>query len=89
MTENYTRLDAREYGLNRRFRLEMNSKGQIYIVMNRSSRIIMKDAKNILEKADRIKKVDAEAGIILKTNAPICSKSVKYLKEHGINIENI
>jgi hypothetical protein len=62
---------------------------KLIISINRKSRIIMKDATAIIEKARKIKTVIPSASICLATNAPICSKSLKHLKENGIEfVEN-
>lgn len=46
----------------------------------------MKDASAILEKVKKIKNFIENASVCLETNAPICSKSVKFLNENGIEI---
>ena len=44
-------------------------------------------ASKKFEEAEKIKNIDPDAVVILETNAPICSKSVKFLNENGIIIE--
>ena len=46
----------------------------------------MKDALTILKKAEQIKGKIQNASVILETSAPICSKSIKFLKEKGIDV---
>lgn len=83
-----TKLDPKSYMLPPRTSLFQQGPNEFIIEINRKSRIIMKDATAILEKAGKIKNIDPDAVVILETNAPICSKSVKFLNENGIIIED-
>ncbi len=56
------------------------------IVIQRKSRIIMKDGKGILAKAIKIKNHVPGAKVSLKTSAPVCSKTKAFLEEHGIGV---
>ncbi len=46
----------------------------------------MKDALIILKKAETIKEQAMDATVALETNAPICSKSIKFLEENNVEI---
>jgi hypothetical protein len=46
----------------------------------------MKDALVILKKAKTIKEQAMDASVALETNAPICSKSIKFLEENNVEI---
>ena len=46
----------------------------------------MKDVLTILKKVEKIKEKVQNASIILETSAPVCSKSIKFLKENGVDI---
>ncbi len=46
----------------------------------------MKDAVAILKKAETIKEIVPSASVTLETTAPVCSKSIIFLKENGINV---
>ena len=48
------KLDPKKYGLNTRTVLIENERKEIIIVINRKSRIIMKDGRKILEKVRKI-----------------------------------
>ena len=50
-------IDPKKYGLNTRTVLIENEQKEIIIVINRKSRIIMKDGRKILEKARKIQPV--------------------------------
>lgn len=78
-------LNPKDYGLPTRTVLEQAG-DTIIIVMNRKSRIIMADGRKILEKARKIQEVDPTATIALKTTAPICSKTSKFLEDEGIRV---
>ena len=53
------------------------------------SRIIMKDALTVIKKIGKVKAKEPKASFVLRTNAPVCSKSLNFLKENGITVENI
>ena len=77
--------DPKKYGLNTRTVLIENERKEIIIVINRKSRIIMKDGRKILEKVRKIQQQENKI-ISVKTNAPLCSKTKQHLQENGIEI---
>lgn len=79
-------LDPTLYGLNKRTQLKSVGPKQVAIVMDRKSRIIMKDGKNIAEKVAQIKSVDDALTVSLLTSAPVCSKTIAFLAEEGIEV---
>ena len=74
------KLDPKKYGLNTRTVLIENERKEIIIVINRKSRIIMKDGRKILEKVRKIQQQENKI-ISVKTNAPLCSKTKQHLQE--------
>ncbi len=46
----------------------------------------MTDGRKILEKANRIKEVAPSTTIILKTTAPVCSKTKSFLEDAGVQV---
>jgi hypothetical protein len=62
---------------------------EFILVIRRKSRIIMKDARGILKKAERIQAKTSNASLILETNAPVCSKSAQFLKDNGIVVKKL
>lgn len=80
-------IDPKRYGLSSRTILMRANSNEFILVINRKSRIIMKDALIILKKAEIIKQKVQNACVSLETNAPVCSKSIKYLNENGIEIK--
>ena len=80
------KIDPKIYGLPARTVLESDGKDQFYLVINRKSRIIMKDARAVLKKAETIKKKVPAAIISLTTTAPVCSKSIQFLEQNDIAV---
>ena len=66
----------------------MEDKKSIAIVVDRKSRIIMKDGRRILEQASAIMKTDIRP-VVLLTSAPICGKTKKFLTENNISIKSL
>lgn len=84
-----SQLDPKEFGLPKRTCIIQDEKDRILIVLDRKSRVVMKDAKNILDKANKIKKIQPNAAIVLQTTAPVCSKSFRFLNDHQIDVISI
>ena len=80
------KIDPKLYGLPARTVLLKDAHDNFVLSIDRKSRIIMKDAAVILEKADKIMKAVPGATISLETTAPVCSKSIKFLSDNGIEI---
>jgi len=78
--------DPKLYGLPPSTKLEQVGTNQYDIVIQRKSRIIMKDGEGILTKVNRIKNHVPNAKVGLKTSAPVCSKTKLFLEEHGISV---
>lgn len=82
-----TRLLAPEsLGLLPRTVIEEIDANTLAIVINRKSRIIRTDGIRILANATKIKKAKPGTRVMLKTTAPVCSKTLQYLKEQGVGI---
>ena len=79
-------VDPCEFGLPARTMVEQAGTNTFAIVMKRKSRIIMSDGRKIVEKANQIIKVRSNAKVILKTTAPVCSKTIQFLAEEGIDV---
>ncbi|WP_291463468.1 hypothetical protein [Desulfobacula sp.] len=82
-------IDPKLYGLPSRTILMKRDSKEFVLVINRKSRIIMKDALTIVKKVEKIKEKTQDASVVLKTNASVCSKSTKFLKEKGIDVVSI
>lgn len=79
-------LSPTEFGLPSRTIIEQIADDTIAIVVDRKSRIIMKDGKSLMEKFNTMKIHRPDAAFALKTTAPICSKTKAFLEEEGIRI---
>ncbi len=80
------RVNPGEFGLHHTTVLERTGDDTFIMVMNRKSRIIMKDGNTILQKAEKIKKIKPKAKIIVETNAPVCSKTKAFLADKEIGL---
>jgi hypothetical protein len=79
-------IDPKFYGLPARTVLMRRDSKEFIIVINRKSRIIMKDALLILKKVEQINEKVPNASVVLETSAPVCSKSIKFLNENGVEV---
>jgi hypothetical protein len=79
-------IDPEQFHLPQRTVIEQIGKNHLAIVINRKSRVIMSDGKQILEKAEKIRKVKPNTRVSLRISAPLCSKTRVFLEEHGIEI---
>jgi len=82
------KIDPKLYGLHPRTVLFQKNSDEFILVINRKSRIIMKDAKTILNKVDKIKEKIPSASVSLETTAPVCSKSIRFLEENDVKTVN-
>ena len=82
-------VDPKFYDLPPRTVLMKKDADKFSLVINRKSRIIMKDALIILKKVEKIKEKVQDASIVLETTAPVCSKSIKFLREHNIEVISV
>ena len=80
-------LSPKDYGLNSKVKL-IQSDDHIGIIIDRKSRIIMKDGIRILDQVNKIKK-NKNHVIRLYTSAPVCSKTKVFLNKHDILIDSI
>ena len=80
------KLDPKKYGLSTRAVLIENDQKEIIIVVDRKSRIIMKDGIKIVDQARKIW-LQEKKTIGVKTNVPVCSKTKQYLQKKGIEVQ--
>ncbi len=80
------RIDPGEFNLPARTVLEEDPAGQLTLVLDRKSRIVMADGRRIVAKAEQIRINGSGQPINLRTTAPICSKTALYLAENKIKI---
>ena len=79
-------IDPKSHGLSARTVVEAIDQNILAIVINHKSRIIMADGRKILANVEIIKKAKPGCKVMLKTAAPLCSKTLHYLATHGIDV---
>ena len=79
-------VDPKTYNLPPRTKLLENNKGSLFVIVDRKSRIVMKDGHKIAKMAEDIKKVNQNKKISLLTSAPVCSKTKKHLLKCSIPV---
>ena len=79
-------VDPKLYGLPPSTKLIQAGTYQFEIVIQRKSRIIMKDGEGLLTKVNKIKDHVPNAKVNLNTSAPVCSKTKTFLEGHGISV---
>ena len=79
-------INPKQYNLTNRVLIKTQQPNHIIIVIKRKSRIIMKDGHRINEQKKSINKAKPNTKVSLETNAPVCSKTKKYLLSKGIKL---
>ena len=77
-------LDPKIFNLNSRAIIE-EEKSALTIVVNRKSRIVMKDGRRLLDQVRQIKKFSKKP-VLIFTRAPVCSKTKGFLNNNGVEI---
>tara|TARA_Y100000816_G_scaffold242377_1_gene189518 strand:- start:156 stop:413 length:258 start_codon:yes stop_codon:yes gene_type:complete len=79
-------IDPKTYNLPPRTKLLENNSGSLFVLIDRKSRVIMKDGHKIVKIAKDIKKINQNKKISLLTSAPVCSKTKKYLLKCSVPV---
>ena len=79
-------IDPKTYNLPHRIKLLENNSGSLFILIDRKSRVVMKDGHKIVKIARDIKKINQNKKISLLTSAPVCSKTKKHLLKCSIPV---
>ena len=77
-------LDPKIFNLNSRAIIE-EKKSALTLVVNRKSRIIMKDGRRLLDQVRQIKNFSKKP-VSIFTTAPVCSKTKGFLNNNGVEI---
>ena len=77
-------LDPKKYNIKSKIIIEDRG-DKICIVINRKSRIIMKDGARILRDVEAIQQA-TQKQITVETHAPVCGKTKTYLWNHKVLI---
>ena len=81
-----TQLNPSEFNLSPRTVLVDNKDGSVTLIKNRKSRIIMKDGEKILDIKNKVLESGRFTSFVFETNAPLCSKTKKFLENNGIRV---
>ena len=83
------KVDPKAFNLSSRTNIQENDRNEVFFIINRKSRIIMKDGIRIFNQIQKVKEKRRKARFFLKTPAPVCSKTKKYLNQRKIEIFDI
>ena len=81
-------VNPQKYNLPKRIKLRKDSEG-LLIIIDRKSRVIMKDAHRILKTVAQIKALEPKTNVGVLSKAPVCTKTKTFLSENNITIKSI
>ena len=81
-------VDPKKYNLHSRINLKKTEKN-IFIVIDRKARVIMKDGLRIFEIVKQIRKFEPDKKTSVLSSAPVCSKTQKFLAQRQIEIKSM
>ena len=83
------KINPKRYNLSQRLNLQQNELNELFIIIDRQSRIIMKDGHRILKMVNRIQSIEKDRHVSVLTSAPVCSKTKTFLSNHSIPVKNL
>ena len=83
------KIDPRRYNLSPRLNLQQNKLNELFIIIDRKSRVVMKDAHRILEMVNRIQSIEKDRYVSVLTSAPVCSKTRIFLSDNCISVKDL
>jgi len=83
------KIDPKRYNLSSRLNLQQNKLNELFIIIDRKSRVVMKDAHRILETVNRIQSIEKDRRVSVLTSAPVCSKTQTFLSDNSISVKNL
>ena len=83
------KIDPKRYNLSSRLNLQQNKLNELFIIIDRKSRVVMKDAQRILETVNRIQSIEKDRHVSVLTSAPVCSKTQTFLSDNSISVKNL
>ena len=83
------KVDPRVFNLSSRLNIQENDKSEVFFIIDRKSRIIMKDGIRIFNQIQTVKEKRSSARFFFKTSAPVCGKTKIYLNQRNIEIFDI
>ena len=82
-------IDPRKYNLSPRIQLQQNTSGHLFIVMDRKSRIIMKDGHRIMAMVRAIQSAEKNQTVSVLTSAPVCGKTRTFLYDNNVDVNKL
>ena len=82
-------IDPRKYNLSPRIQLQQNTSGHLFIVMDRKSRIIMKDGHRIMAMVHAIQSAEKNQTVSVLTSAPVCGKTRLFLYDNNVDVNRL
>ena len=83
------KIDPKRYNLSSRLNLQQNKLNELFIIIDRKSRVVMKDAHRILEMVNRIQSIEKDRYVSVLTSAPVCSKTRIFLSDNSIPVKDL
>ena len=83
------KIDPKRYSLSPRLNLQQNKLNELFIIIDRKSRVVMKDAHRILEMVNRIQSIEKDRYVSVLTSAPVCSKTRIFLSDNSISVKDL
>ena len=83
------KIDPKRYNLSSRLNLLQNKLNELFIIIDRKSRVVMKDAHRILDTVNRIQSIEKDRHVSVLTSAPVCSKTQTFLSDNSISLKNL
>ena len=81
-------IDSTKYNFHSRVKL-LGKDRRVFIVLNRKSRIIMKDGHRIIKIARQINQVEVDKEVSVLSGAPVCKKTKQFLLENYIVVKSL
>ena len=83
------KIDPKKYNLSPRLNLQQNKLNELFIIVDRKSRIIMKDGHRILKMVNRIQSIEKDRHVSVLTSAPVCSKTRTFLSDNAVLVKDL
>ena len=83
------KIDPKRYNLSLRLNLKQNKLNELFIIIDRKSRVVMKDGHRIFQMVNRIQSIEKDRHISVLTSAPVCSKTRTFLSNNSISIKDL
>ena len=83
------KIDPKRYNLSSRLNLQQNKLNELFIIIDRKSRVVMKDAHRTLKMVNRIQSIEKDKQVSVLSSAPVCSKTRTFLSNNSIPVKDL